>query len=68
MTTAPNATTADMLDFVVDNQAERRREIYRNGRLVATCPANFDARLLKAFRASGPFGTFPDVSTPERPL
>lgn len=26
----------------------------------AACPANFDARLLKPFRATGPFGTFPD--------
>lgn len=51
----------DLLDYVIDNQSERRREIYRNGKIVATCPANFDARLLKPFNATGPFGTFPDA-------
>ena len=51
----------DLLDYIIDNTRERRREIYRNGRLVAVCPANHDVPALKHWRATGPFGTFPDA-------
>lgn len=50
----------DLLDYISDNQRERRREVYRNGRLVAHVRAGIDAPLLKAFGARGEFGAFPD--------
>ena len=55
-------TMPDLLDRVIDNQATRTREVWRDGRIVATCPANFDARLLRHFNATGPFGKYPDAA------
>lgn len=50
----------DMLDYVSDNQKLRRREIWRNGKLVAECPATLQPATLAIFDATGPFGTYPD--------
>lgn len=48
----------DMLDFVVDNPALNRREVYRNGRVLLTS-RSVDHPLLKHFEATGPWGTYP---------
>jgi hypothetical protein len=49
----------DLLDRVVDNVEARRREIYRNGTLIAHVSKNcLDAPLLAAFKATGEWGCF----------
>jgi hypothetical protein len=50
----------DLLDHVVDNRAERRREIWRNGRIVATAQAGIETALMRRLGAGGPWGTYPD--------
>ena len=50
----------DLLDFVIDNRSEHRREIYRDGKLVAMCDSRCSHPYLKQFGATGPFGTYPD--------
>lgn len=52
----------DLLDYIVDNTAERRREIYRGGRLVAMCHQSCEHPLLKHYGATAPFGTYPDTA------
>lgn len=47
----------DLLDYIIDNRTAKRREIYRNGRLVATCHWSCAAPLLRHYDATAPFGT-----------
>lgn len=56
----------DLLDYIIDNQADRRREIYRNGKLVATCHKALTSPLLRHFDATAPFGTYPDAPKEHR--
>lgn len=51
----------DLLDYIIDNQADRRREIYRNGQLVAMCHKSCEHPYLRAYGATEPFGTYPDA-------
>lgn len=52
----------DLLDYIIDNTAERRREIYRNGEMVAACDKSCRHPFLKIYDgATEPFGTYPDA-------
>lgn len=54
----PARSQTDFLDFVIDNAATRRREVYRNGEL-CVASANVEHPLLKHYSATGPWGTYP---------
>lgn len=53
----------DAFDYVLDNVATGRREIYRNDRLlIATGRYDLENEWLETFDAVGPWGTFPSAA------
>lgn len=57
----------DLLDYIIDNKTAKRREIYRNGTLIAVCDKALTSPLLKYFSgATEPFGAHPDAA-PKKP-
>lgn len=66
MTTSHGDAVTDLLDYVFDNRADSRRELYRNGEIVAMCDSRCSHPYLKVFGAQEPFGSYPDAAPKEQ--